>query len=162
MIMITNKPHLARSVHKTLFICSLLDTLNNLIITHNCLDDAQLSFFCTPQALEGFAFFLNPEGKVEHVTDNVSQYIKFNKDEILGKSIYSIIHPGDHGRFSSCLLPTSIGNFNQSGSGGSSNQQSKNRPFCCRMLVKDDDVEDSVTDSKERLYEQVQVRSSLL
>lgn len=111
------------------------------------------------QALEGFAFLLSHDGKIEHVTDNVSQFIKFSKDEILGKSIYSITHQGDHGKFSSCLLPTSLGNWNQSASGGGTNQQQpKNRPFNCRMLIKlSDDIEDSLSDNKERTYEQVQV-----
>lgn len=110
------------------------------------------------QALEGFAFLLNHEGKVDYVTDNVSQFIKFTKDEILGKSIYSIIHPNDHGKFSSCLLPTSISNRNQGGSGGGSSQQPKNRSFNCSMLMKSgDDFDESVADNKERDYEEVQV-----
>ncbi len=118
-----------------------------------------LSYFCLfLQALEGFAFLLNHDGKVEYVTDNVTEFIKFTKDEILGKRIFSIIHPADHGRFSSCLLPTSVSNWNQGGSGGGSNQQPKNSPFNCRMLVKSsEDIEDALADSKEHSYEQLQV-----
>lgn len=109
------------------------------------------------QALEGFAFLLNHDGKVDYVTDNVSQFIKFTKDEILGKNIYTIVHSKDHGKFSSCLLPTSMGNRNQGGSGGGSSQQ-KNRSFNCSMLIKSsDDFDESVTDSKEHKYEEVQV-----
>lgn len=95
---------------------------------------------------------------MDYVTDNVSQFIKFTKDEILGKSINTIVHPKDHVKFSSCLLPTSIGNRNQGGSGGSSSQQPKNRPFNCSMLVKSgDDFDESVADNKEHKYEEVQV-----
>ncbi|CAB0001330.1 unnamed protein product, partial [Nesidiocoris tenuis] len=57
-------------------------------------------------ALEGFLFVVNHEGKVEYVTDNISSFIKFNKDEVLGKPVYNIIHHGDHGRFTSALIPT--------------------------------------------------------
>ena len=61
------------------------------------------------QALEGFLFVVNTTGKVEFVTENVCQYIKYTREDVLGQSIYSIIHLGDHGRFSASLLPTSIG-----------------------------------------------------
>lgn len=95
---------------------------------------------------------------MEYVTDNVSQFIKFTKDEILGRNIFTVIHPNDHGKFSSCLLPTSVGNWNQSGSGGNTNQQPKNRSFNCRLLVKSlDETDESVTDSKEHTYENLQV-----
>nr|BAU79451.1 taiman isoform 5A_IN-1 [Planococcus kraunhiae] len=116
------------------------------------------------EALEGFAFLLNQEGKVEYVTDNVSQFIKYSKDEILGKNIYSIVHPHDHGKFSSILLPTSVGNWSQSGSGSGANQQPKHRPFNCKFLIKySDDSDESVVDNKEHTsnYDQVQISSTL-
>jgi nuclear receptor coactivator 2 len=61
------------------------------------------------QALEGFLFVVNTEGKVEYVTENVCQFIKYTKEDVLGQSIYNIIHLGDHARFSASLLPMSIG-----------------------------------------------------
>lgn len=61
------------------------------------------------QALEGFLFVVNTTGKVEFVTENVCQYIKYTREDVLGQSIYSIIHHGDHGRFSASLLPSSLG-----------------------------------------------------
>jgi len=61
------------------------------------------------EALDGFLFVVNLEGKIEFVTENVHQFIKYTRDDILGKSIYNFIHHGDHGRFSSSLLPISIG-----------------------------------------------------
>lgn len=63
------------------------------------------------EALDGFLFIVNLEGKIEFVTDNVHQFIKFTKDDLFGKSIYNIIHHGDHARFSSSLLPMTIGEF---------------------------------------------------
>lgn len=97
---------------------------------------------------------------MEYVTDNVSQFIKFSKDEILGRSIFTIIHPGDHGRFSSYLLPTTVANWSQGGSGSGANQPPKNRPFNCRLLIKtSDEAEESVSETKEHTnkYEHVQV-----
>lgn len=61
------------------------------------------------EALDGFLFVVNLEGKVEFVTENVHQFIKFAKDDVFGNSIYNIIHHGDHGRFSSNLLPMTRG-----------------------------------------------------
>jgi nuclear receptor coactivator 2 len=61
------------------------------------------------QALEGFLFVVSSEGKVEFVTDNVGQFTRFSKDDVLGKSIYNFLHHGDHARFSSGLLPMAIG-----------------------------------------------------
>lgn len=61
------------------------------------------------QALEGFLFVVSTTGKVEYVTENVCQYINYTSEDVLGQSIYNIIHLGDHGRFSASLLPMSIG-----------------------------------------------------
>ena len=58
-------------------------------------------------ALEGFLFVVNGEGKIEFVTDNISVYTKFTREELLGQSIYTILHQQDHARFSSNLLPIS-------------------------------------------------------
>jgi hypothetical protein len=52
---------------------------------------------------------VSSEGKVEFVTDNVGQFTRFSKDDVLGKSIYNFLHHGDHARFSSGLLPMAIG-----------------------------------------------------
>lgn len=61
------------------------------------------------QALDGFLFVVNTEGRVEHVTDNITQYINYTKDDVLGKDIYNIIHHGDHNNFMPSLLPMSLG-----------------------------------------------------
>lgn len=34
------------------------------------------------EALDGFLFVVNSDGKVEHVTENVLGYLKFNRDEV--------------------------------------------------------------------------------
>jgi nuclear receptor coactivator 2 len=61
------------------------------------------------QAIEGFLFVVSTTGKVEFVTENVCHFITYTKEDVLGQSIYNIIHLGDHGRFSATLLSMSIG-----------------------------------------------------
>lgn len=95
---------------------------------------------------------------MDYVTDNVSNFIRYSKDELIGQSIYSIIHPADQVRFSS-VLPASISNWNQ-GASGPNNPQSKNRSsFNCRLLIKtpNEETDESVAEDKELVYENVQV-----
>lgn len=108
------------------------------------------------EALEGFLFVVNAEGKVEHVTENVSTYIKYTRDEVLGKSIYNFIHHGDHTRFSSNLLPMSIG--------WASEPTNKSRSFSCRLLVKSDDQDESMEEKQQRVsqYEMMHISSTQL
>lgn len=61
------------------------------------------------QALDGFLFLVSTEGKIEFVSENVSQYIKFGPEDLSGKVIYNIIHVGDHAKFSSPFMP--VGKF---------------------------------------------------
>lgn len=113
------------------------------------------------EALEGFLFVVNAEGKVEFVTENVQQFIKFTKEEVLGKSIYNIIHHGDHARFSSNLLPMSM-NWGGSG-GGDSTAPSRSRSFNCRLLVKPPDEQDETMEEKQtrvNCYEHMHISST--
>lgn len=48
---------------------------------------------------------------MEYVTDNITQYINYTKDDVLGKDIYNIIHHGDHNTFMPTLLPVSLGRY---------------------------------------------------
>lgn len=64
------------------------------------------------QALDGFLFVVNTEGRVEYVTDNITDYIKYTKNDVLGKDIYNIIHHGDHNNFMPNILPMSVGKHN--------------------------------------------------
>lgn len=108
------------------------------------------------EALEGFLFVVNAEGKVEFVTENIAQFIKYTREEIIGKSIYNIIHHGDHGRFSANLLPMSM-NW-QSGS-----ETSRSRSFNCRLLVKPPDDQDETMEEKQtrvNCYEHMHISST--
>lgn len=132
------------------------------------------------EALDGFLFVVNAEGKVEFVTENVSTHIKFSREEVLDKSVYNIIHHGDHARFSTTLLP-SISWGPASGTGSSatgagtsdSNSNSttnnngfgggRSRSFYCRLLIKPpDDQEETMEQKQQRVnhYEQMHISST--
>lgn len=110
------------------------------------------------EVLEGFLFVVNSEGKVEHVTENVSTYIKFTREDILGKSIYNFIHHGDHAKFHSNLLPMiEWGNEQQ--------PTNRSKSIDIRLLVKPpDDLEESVEEKQQRVscYELMHISSTQL
>ncbi|KAK7484351.1 hypothetical protein BaRGS_00024356, partial [Batillaria attramentaria] len=94
------------------------------------------------EALEGFLFMVNSQGKVEFVSENVTQYLKYSQDDLVGKSIYNVIHVGDHAQFSNSLVPMSLA----TSIAWPNDSPSKGRNFNCRMLIKppceeDEDVE---------------------
>ncbi|XP_078051101.1 uncharacterized protein LOC144477313 isoform X11 [Augochlora pura] len=110
------------------------------------------------EALDGFLFIVNTEGRVEYVTENITQYINYTKDDVLGKDIYNIIHHGDHNTFMPSLLPISLGWTSEP-------QPQKNRTFNCRFLVKPpDDKEETMEEKQQRVskYESMQICSALL
>ncbi|KAL1124276.1 hypothetical protein AAG570_002046 [Ranatra chinensis] len=117
------------------------------------------------EALEGFLFVVNPEGRVEYVTENVSQFIRFRKDEVLGNSIYNYLHHGDHGRFSSSLLPTTAVGLIVSQQQQQQQQPTRNRAFNCRFLIKPpDDTDETMEEKQQRVskYENMQISSTQL
>ena len=69
------------------------------------LDTQMLGTFLL-EALDGFLFVVNTEGKIEYVSDNVTHFLRYNPEDLVGQEIYNIIHLGDHDRFSSVLLPS--------------------------------------------------------
>ncbi|XP_031827590.1 uncharacterized protein LOC116424817 isoform X8 [Nomia melanderi] len=111
------------------------------------------------EALDGFLFLVNTEGRVEDVTENITQYINYTKDDVLGKDIYNIIHHGDHNTFTPSLYPMSLGLcVNEP-------QPQRNRTFICRFLVKPpDDTEETMEEKQQRVskYESMQICSVLL
>ncbi|XP_076371522.1 uncharacterized protein LOC143257128 isoform X2 [Tachypleus tridentatus] len=114
------------------------------------------------EALDGFLLLVNTDGKIEVVSENISYFLKFTKDDLVGKSIYNIIHVGDHARFSSSLLPMSIGNgFGWTPESGTS----KGRTFNCRFLIKPrEDTEESMEEKQTQVsqYESMQISTVLL
>ncbi|CAH1183759.1 unnamed protein product [Phaedon cochleariae] len=111
------------------------------------------------EALEGFLFVVNNEGKVEHVTENVCTYIKYTREDVLGKSIYNFIHHGDHAKFHTNLLPMTI-------EWGSEQQiTNRSKSIDIRLLIKPpDDLDESVEEKQQRVsrYELMHISSTQL
>ncbi|CAH1773628.1 unnamed protein product [Owenia fusiformis] len=112
------------------------------------------------EALDGFLFVVNCQGKVEFVSDNISQYLKYQQDDLVNKSIYNIIHVGDHAIFSKGLVPLSVGSIPWNPDGAAY----KGRTFNCRMLIKPPDDENDVEVKQTHVsqYEGMQISAVLV
>lgn len=134
--------------------------------------------------MDGFLFVVNPDGQIEFVTENIHTFLHYNKEELIGKSVYNIIHHGDHSRFgvllnnplliynTSILSPGSnhptTPHMEQSPSGSKGNNSWNQRfttKFNCRLLIKPPSDHDQTIEEKQTRvsqYETLQVNCMYL
>ncbi|KAK4287643.1 hypothetical protein Pmani_039286 [Petrolisthes manimaculis] len=72
------------------------------------------------EAVGGFLLVVTSTGKVVYITEAVDQFFGHSQVDLLGHSLYNVIHPDDHEIFQQQLIP----------------RENTRRSFFCRMMEK--------------------------
>ncbi|GFR21441.1 nuclear receptor coactivator 1 [Trichonephila clavata] len=117
------------------------------------------------EALEGFLFIVNNDGKVGFISENVSSYLKFTQDEVFEKNIYNFIHPDDRARFNSnLLLMMPLGNGRDWSTDNTYKSGKPAKHFNCRFLVKQEEPEIKMENKQpqEPQYESLNITANYI
>lgn len=82
------------------------------------------------EALDGFLLLINGGGRIDFVSENVPSFIGFNQDDLIGKTVFNLVHLADYQHFQNALSLLS------SSSTPSSTTKKEGTNFNCRMNIK--------------------------
>lgn len=83
------------------------------------------------EALEAFGFIVNASFQIEYVTENVSELIGYRADQLVGQSVFSLLHQQDQQHFSAVVQPL----LQPHSRGCQPDSLQRSRIVICRILV---------------------------